>query len=79
MQEMSPTIRILCIIDEHSRECLALKLARNLNSLDVLCTLDDLYIRRGVPAHIRSDNGSEFTAKAVRDWLNRLDVKPLFI
>ena len=67
------------MIDEHSRECLALKVARNLNSSDVLRTLDDLFIRRGMPAHIRSDNGSEFTAQAVRDWLKTLNVKPLFI
>ena len=54
-------------------------MARKLNSSDVLRVLDDLFIRRGVPAHIRSDNGSEFTTKAVRDWLKTLDVKPLFI
>lgn len=73
------SLRILCVIDEYSRECLALKVARNLNSADVLSTLDDLFIRRGVPKHIRSDNGSEFTAVAVREWLNTLKVKPLYI
>ena len=73
------SIRILCVIDEYSRECLALKVARNLTSTDVLQTLDDLFIRRGIPTHIRSDNGSEFTAKAVRDWLKTLNVKPLYI
>ena len=73
------SIRILCVIDEYSRECLALTVKRNLNSHDVLRTLDDLFIRRGIPKHIRSDNGSEFTAKAVRDWLQTLDVKPLYI
>ncbi len=72
-------LRILCVIDEYSRECLALTVKRNLNSQDVLRTLDDLFIRRGIPKHIRSDNGSEFTAKAVRDWLKMLAVKPLYI
>ncbi len=72
-------IRILCVIDEYSRECLALTVKRNLNSQDVLRTLDDLFIRRGIPKHIRSDNGAEFTAKAVRVWLKTLSVKPLYI
>lgn len=69
-------IRILSVINEYSRECLALKVARKLNSWDVLRTLDDLFIRRGVPGHIRSDDGSEFTAEAVREWLNTMDIKP---
>ena len=72
-------LRILCVIDEYTRECLALKVARSLKSWDVLRTLDDLFIRRGFPKHIRSDNGSEFTAIAVRDWLKTLEVQPLYI
>ena len=72
-------IRILNVIDEYSRECLAMKVARNLTSEDVLACLDDLFLSRGVPEHIRSDNGSEFTAIAVRKWLTTLEVKPLFI
>jgi transposase InsO family protein len=72
-------IRILCVIDEYTRECLALKAARNLNSDDVLQVLDELFLSRGVPGHIRSDNGAEFAAEAVRAWLKTLDVQPLYI
>jgi putative transposase len=72
-------IRILCVIDEYTRECLSLQAARNLNSADVLRVLDDLFIQRGIPGHIRSDNGAEFTAQAVRRWLQTLEVQPLFI
>ena len=71
--------RILNVIDEYTRECLAVKVARRLKHADVLETLNELFIERGVPVHIRSDNGSEFTAKRVRTWLNMLEVKPLFI
>jgi putative transposase len=72
-------LRLLTVMDEHSRECLAIDVGRKLNSEDVLERLSDLFIRRGVPKHIRSDNGSEFTAKKVRDWLKRMGVKTLFI
>jgi putative transposase len=72
-------IRMLTLIDEHTRECLAIDVARNLKSEDVLERLSDLFVRRGVPAYIRSDNGSEFTATAVRQWLERVGVKTLFI
>jgi len=71
--------RILNIIDEYTRECLAVKVARSLTHKDVLEVLTDLFLERGVPVHIRSDNGSEFTAKNVRDYLSRLEIKPLFI
>lgn len=71
--------RILNIIDEYSRECLMTCVDRQLNHLDVLDALNWLFLWRGVPAHIRSDNGSEFTAQRVRDWLATLKVKPLFI
>ena len=70
---------MLTLIDEHSRECLAIDVARRLNSEDVLERLSDLFVRRGVPDHIRSDNGSEFTALKVRDWLERVEVKTLYI
>jgi len=72
-------IRIMTVIDEYTRECLALKVKRNLKSNDVLEVLDDLFIREGVPEHIRSDNGSEFTAVAVRNWLQTLKIRPLYI
>jgi transposase InsO family protein len=71
--------RMLTVIDEYSRECLAIVVARNLTSDDVLQTLTDLFIGRGVPDHIRSDNGGEFTAKVVRAWLGRIGVRTLFI
>lgn len=71
--------RMLTLIDEHSRECLAIDVARKLRSDDVLERLSDLFVRRGVPKYIRSDNGPEFTAKRVREWLARLGVKTLFI
>ena len=71
--------RILVIIDEYTRECLAMRVARRITSGDVLEVLYELFLLRGVPEHIRSDNGPEFTAKAVRRWLNRVGVKTLFI
>ena len=72
-------IRILALIDEYTRECLALDVSCRLTSEDVLYRLGQLFVQRGLPAYIRSDNGSEFTAKAVRDWLTRLGVQTLFI
>jgi putative transposase len=71
--------RILTIIDEASRECLALIVARQLKHEDVLAALADLFIARGPPAHIRSDNGSEFIATAVQNWLGQIGVKTLYI
>jgi len=71
--------RMLTVIDEYSRECLAIDVARKLTSEDVLERLSDLFVRRGVADHIRSDNGPEFTAKKVTEWLDRLNVKTLFI
>ena len=71
--------RILNVIDEFTRECLAVRVARRLTSHDVIEVLTDLFIERGVPVHIRSDNGSEFIAKRVRDWLEKLQVRPLYI
>ncbi len=71
--------RILNIIDEFSRESLAVRVERRLNSHDVIDVLFNLFILRGIPEHIRSDNGSEFTANAVRKWLAELGVKTLFI
>ena len=71
--------RILTIIDEASRECLALIVARQLKHEDVLAALADLFIARGPPANIRSDNGSEFIATAVQKWLAQVGVKTLYI
>ena len=72
-------IRMLTIVDEFTRECLAIDVAKRLTSEDVLERLSDLFVCKGVPDHIRSDNGSEFTAKSVREWLGRVGVKTLFI
>ena len=72
-------LRLLNLIDEYSRECLSIDVARRLNADDVLERLTHLFVVRGVPAYIRSDNGSEFTAKMVRQWLERVGVKTLFI
>ena len=71
--------RMLTIIDEFTRECLAIEVARKLKSEDVLYRLSRLFVDRGTPDHIRSDNGPEFTAKAVRKWLSRVGVKTLYI
>jgi len=71
--------RMLTLIDEHTRECLAIDVARKLNSGDVLERLSELFVRRGVPNYIRSDNGPEFTATKVRSWLAKVGVKTLFI
>ena len=71
--------RILSIVDEFSRECLAIRVARKISSQDVIEELFYLLLFRGIPEHIRSDNGPEFTARAVRSWLSRLGVKTLFI
>ncbi|TWT41520.1 IS2 transposase TnpB [Botrimarina hoheduenensis] len=72
-------LKWLSIIDEHTRECLALKCDRSITSEDVIDTLAELFAMHGVPEHIRSDNGSEFTAKAIRRWLGQLGVGTLYI
>jgi transposase InsO family protein len=71
--------RILNIIDEYTRECLAILVKRRITSQDVIDQIFQLIIFRGIPEHIRSDNGTEFTAKAIRRWLSRVGVKTLFI
>jgi transposase InsO family protein len=71
--------KILNIIDEYTKECLAILVGRKIKNQDVIDLLFQLFILRGIPEHIRSDNGPEFTARAVRKWLNRLGVKTLFI
>jgi transposase InsO family protein len=71
--------RLLTVLDEWPRECLAIEVDRKLNSERVLACLARLFLERGVPDYIRSDNGPEFTAEAVREWLGRIGVKTLFI
>lgn len=72
-------LRMLTVVDEYTRECLAIEVARRLTSQEVLAVLADLFVRRGPPTYIRSDNGPEFAARAVRQWLGRVDVQTLFI
>lgn len=71
--------RMLTVVDEFTRQCLAIVTGRKLNSDDVLHCLTELFTIHGPPEHIRSDNGSEFTAKAVRRWLGRVGVQTLYI
>ena len=71
--------RALNIIDGFSRECLAIRVKRKLNSTDVVDALTDLFIVRGVPAYIRSDNGPEFIAEAVRQWIKAVGAETAYI
>ena len=71
--------RTLNILDEFGRECLAIRVKRKLNSVDVIDALTDLFILRGPPAYVRSDNGPEFVAQAVRDWIAAVGAKTAYI
>jgi putative transposase len=71
--------RMLNIIDEFTRECLVIRVNRKLKAVDVIDVLSDLFILRGVPGHIRSDNGPEFVAKAVREWITAVGAKTAYI
>jgi putative transposase len=71
--------RLLNVIDEFSHECLAIRVGRKLRTVDVIDVLSDLFILRGVPGHIRSDNGSEFVAKAVQAWITAVGAKTAYI
>ena len=71
--------RMLTIIDEFTRKCLAIEVSRHFDADAVLYRLTELFVSRRPPDYIRSDNGPEFTAKAVREWLSRVGVKTLYI
>lgn len=71
--------RMLNVVDEFTRECLAIRINRKLKSSDVIDVLSDLFILRGVPEHIRSDNGPEFVAKAVQDWIAAVGARTAYI
>ena len=71
--------RLLTLLDEYTRECLAIEVKRQMNHQDVLDLLAELLVDRGVPGYIRSDNGPEFTAELIRLWLEALQVQTLFI
>jgi transposase InsO family protein len=72
-------LKFLCVVDEFTRECLALAVRRSFRAKDVMAVLAGLIAQRGVPAHLRSDNGPEFVAKAVQAWLKAHAVGPLHI
>ncbi len=71
--------RMLCVVDEFTREALAIRFARSLSSTDVMDVLADLFLAHGTPAHIRSDQGPEFVAKAVKAWIAGVDAKTAYI
>jgi len=73
------SFKILNIIDEFTRECLASFVARRIRSREVIFVLADLFLEKGVPVHIRSDNGPEFIAKKLLSWFKTLNISPLFI
>lgn len=74
-----PKFRMLNVLDEFTHESLAIPVARKLKAIDVIDVLSDLFILRGVPGHIRSDNGPEFVAKAVQDWIAAIGAKTAYI
>jgi transposase InsO family protein len=73
------SLRILALIDEHTRTCLALKVARRINSLGVIEALADVMLVHGVPQHIRCDNGPEMIAKALRQWVAKVGSQMQYI
>ena len=70
---------MLNVLDEFTHECLAIRVARKLKAIDVIDVLSDLFILRGIPVHIRSDNGPEFVAKAVQGWIAAVGAKTAYI
>jgi transposase InsO family protein len=73
------SLRMLTLVDEYTRECLAIDVARSLKADDVLDRLAELFVSRGTPVFLRSDNGAEFTARRVRAWLASVGVQTLYI
>ena len=71
--------RMLNVLDEFTHESLAIRVARKLKAIDVIDVLSDLFILRGVPGHVRSDNGPEFVAKALQEWIGAVGAKPAYI
>jgi putative transposase len=72
-------LKLLCVVDEFTRECLAIHVARNIGALEVIAVLEGLVKERGAPKHLRSDNGPEFIAGAVRRWLESQGIGTLYI
>jgi putative transposase len=77
--ERGGRLRLLCVVDEYTRECLTIEAARHFTGLDVVRVLDELFMIRGRPRYIRSDNGPEFASRAVKQWLREQNVGTLFI
>ena len=73
------TLRLLTLLDEYTRECLAIQVERRMGSQEVIETLSEVMVWRGIPKHIRSDNGPEFVAKELREWLGKLGTGTLYI
>ena len=73
------TLRLLTLLDEYTRECLAIRVERRMGSLEVSETLSEVMLWRGIPEHIRSDNGPEFVAQKLRQWLGKLGTGTLYI
>jgi transposase InsO family protein len=71
--------RTLNVVDEFTHECLAIRVSRKLKSIDVIDVLSDLFVLRGVPEHVRSDNGPEFIAKAVQTWISAVGARTAYI
>jgi len=72
-------LRMLCVVDEFTRECLAIRVGRKLGSADVIDVLADLFIGHGTPVYIRSDNGGEFAATAVKGWISGVGATTAYI
>ena len=70
---------MLTLLDEYRRECLAIRVERRMGSLEVIERLSDVMLWRGIPEHIRSDNGPEFVARKLRQWLGNLGTGRLYI
>ena len=71
--------RMLNVVDEFTHECLAIRVSRKLKGIDVIDVLSDLFMLRGIPGHIRSDNGPEFVAKTVQEWIAAVGTKTAYI
>ena len=73
------TLRLLILIDEYTMKCLAIRVARRLNSYEVIDALADVMLVQGIPQYLRSDNGPEFVAARLRQWLAAVGAKTLYI
>ena len=77
--ESGQTLKIFTIIDEYTRRCITLDVSRSFKAEDIINRLSELFVMYGMPEHIRSDNGPEFIAKAIRRWLKKLGVQTLYV